>query len=257
MAELVWMKDKPTVPGWYWYRYDKVCRPSVCEVAKLNDGTLKEIIRESTYYGNLSDGEWVGPLDPPEEHNYEHMARECYPKQVGRLHAQLVQCQQERDAAHDALIPRNLEIERLQQDLARLRQERDEWREKAKKYKALEREDAERRGLQRAAKHTRKVASLLGKPYVGWKGIELALTEVLDERDRLRQELEAYKGGMLHDQLVSQQQLIETLRQRVGAIEALIPREVKLLVAADGDSLEETIIKLVHCVEFSKGEVEP
>lgn len=45
-----------------------------------------------------------------------------------------------------------------------------------------------------------------------------------------------------------------TLRQRVGAIEALIPREVRLLVAADGDDLEETIIKLVTCVAFAKGQ---
>lgn len=74
-------------------------------------------------------------------------------------------------------------------ELERLRAENERLREKAERFQKL---DAE------AANHVETVICMrthfTGEPpYVGWKGLGLALNEALDERDRLREENERMK----------------------------------------------------------------
>jgi hypothetical protein len=73
------------------------------------------------------------------------------------------------------------EIDTLKATIASLEAERDKWR-------ALEKE---------AATYVETViccrTGFTGEPpHVGWKGLGLALTEALDERDRLREALRRY-----------------------------------------------------------------
>lgn len=62
-----WSKSKPKKPGWYWYRSERgfvwienidLVKGELCTVS-MKDG--------STYRLRGYDGEWAGPLSPPEE----------------------------------------------------------------------------------------------------------------------------------------------------------------------------------------------
>lgn len=63
-----WTTDKPTKPGWYWWRPTNVSiSPEIVSVQENGNVLLvydKRIYRvDSMIYG--ADGEWAGPLEPP------------------------------------------------------------------------------------------------------------------------------------------------------------------------------------------------
>jgi len=65
---MIWMTTKPTVPGWYWWRYSFGRTPTVMFISRehlhehdvFTEGVLVMFLREVP-------GEWAGPLTPPEE----------------------------------------------------------------------------------------------------------------------------------------------------------------------------------------------
>jgi len=58
---LTWTTDKPTKPGWYWYRpYRDGQHVEVCRVYEIEIDYWTTIIPPQT------GGEWAGPLEPPE-----------------------------------------------------------------------------------------------------------------------------------------------------------------------------------------------
>jgi hypothetical protein len=66
---MTWTTTKPTVPGWYWWRWNHG-RPMMCEVVRhySGDGTLWESKGGNLYqlpHGELA--EWAGPIHEPEE----------------------------------------------------------------------------------------------------------------------------------------------------------------------------------------------
>ena len=68
MNTLVWTTDKPTVPGWYWWRVSFGRTPTTLFISRdhihENDvftaGALVMFLREVP-------GEWAGPVPLPEE----------------------------------------------------------------------------------------------------------------------------------------------------------------------------------------------
>lgn len=64
-ARLIWTRDKPKVPGWYWYRglthEDDPLIVLVDEAGFFQwpDGGFQEVL--------LTKGDWAGPIEPPEE----------------------------------------------------------------------------------------------------------------------------------------------------------------------------------------------
>lgn len=108
-------------------------------------------------------------------------------------------------------------------------------RQAASRIEALEKEGAA------AATHVESVICMRtdftgNPPYVGWKGLGLALTEALDERDRLsanldvaREALEAAKGYLLNAKIdiqtgAKKQTAIDTLSGGLRAIDAALSR---------------------------------
>ncbi|WP_413935987.1 hypothetical protein [Nitrospira sp. BLG_1] len=66
MDRLVWTRERPTVPGWYWYR-DMTTVPRV--VSLIQDGYGLVVYGIEEYCNRLYEvrGEWAGPIPPPEE----------------------------------------------------------------------------------------------------------------------------------------------------------------------------------------------
>lgn len=66
MARLAWTRERPTVPGWYWYR-DRSIVPRVVSLTQDGYGLVAYGIEE--YCNRLYEvrGEWAGPLPHPEE----------------------------------------------------------------------------------------------------------------------------------------------------------------------------------------------
>lgn len=70
-APLRWTKDKPTVPGWYWWRRPGH-NPALAQVFGPNTGLVfwlpdkdderSDSIGVSAAY---ADTEWAGPIEPP------------------------------------------------------------------------------------------------------------------------------------------------------------------------------------------------
>jgi hypothetical protein len=64
--QLHWTSEKPTVPGWYWRRYNS-SGVLIIEIVKIVSSGSKLVVRD---FGGVIDfllGEWAGPLVPPEE----------------------------------------------------------------------------------------------------------------------------------------------------------------------------------------------
>jgi hypothetical protein len=65
MAGLRWTEEKPTEPGWYWYRGEvDDADPLIVEVDRAGyfqwpDGGFQEV--------KLTKGEWAGPIPLPEK----------------------------------------------------------------------------------------------------------------------------------------------------------------------------------------------
>ena len=65
-----WTTNKPTVPGWYWYRERHTDRPLILDVQQLPGGKLAFLanlnrLGEDYVYIEDLNGEWAGPLSPP------------------------------------------------------------------------------------------------------------------------------------------------------------------------------------------------
>jgi hypothetical protein len=61
--------EKPTVPGWYWFRGSQNdTRPWMVRVQKLGFGLMQMYLVGCDEPIIIGDGgEWVGPIFPPEE----------------------------------------------------------------------------------------------------------------------------------------------------------------------------------------------
>lgn len=74
-TDLKWTADKPTVPGFYWIRYEEKFTvrdewsTHIGVVEVVNDGVLLALFPGSDENYERVDGldaEWYGPLKPPE-----------------------------------------------------------------------------------------------------------------------------------------------------------------------------------------------
>lgn len=68
---LVWTKEPPTVPGWYWYTQSDFSRPRIVQIMYRGLDTDRMI---AFFVGNEEDewvedmvGRWAGPIPMPEE----------------------------------------------------------------------------------------------------------------------------------------------------------------------------------------------
>ena len=66
-----WTTNKPTKPGWYWYK-SKRDRPQIIDLIEWNDGLRIIGIAQGLYTHPVTDrfpygpdAEWVGPLKSP------------------------------------------------------------------------------------------------------------------------------------------------------------------------------------------------
>ena len=69
---LVWTKEPPTVPGWYWYTQSDFSRPRIVQLMYRGLDTDR---LTASFAGNEEDewvedmvGRWAGPIPMPEEH---------------------------------------------------------------------------------------------------------------------------------------------------------------------------------------------
>lgn len=77
MVAMKWTREKPTVPGWYWYREprrvgtdeDPQWLDPECVRVRINPGGAFAGFQGSDSEDFVADchGEWAGPLSPPEE----------------------------------------------------------------------------------------------------------------------------------------------------------------------------------------------
>jgi hypothetical protein len=68
---MTWTTEKPTVPGWYWWK-PKQYYPVIVEIYRLEvRGKHYLMIGNCNEHheGDLeyAEGEWAGPIPPPEE----------------------------------------------------------------------------------------------------------------------------------------------------------------------------------------------
>ena len=68
---LVWTKEPPTVPGWYWYTQSDFSRPRIVQIMYRGLDTDR---LTASFAGNEEDewvedmvGRWAGPIPMPEE----------------------------------------------------------------------------------------------------------------------------------------------------------------------------------------------
>jgi hypothetical protein len=69
MAELVWTKDKPTEPGWYWFRHEHIA-PWIAHVellCRFGKAPFLAVRMQSIHTLDKFDGEWAGPIPQPKE----------------------------------------------------------------------------------------------------------------------------------------------------------------------------------------------
>jgi hypothetical protein len=64
-AAMNWTTDKPTKPGWYWYRGE--CDGHTVKVIHFidDDGNGPYLATSEDLALNDLDGEWAGPVEPP------------------------------------------------------------------------------------------------------------------------------------------------------------------------------------------------
>ena len=64
-----WTTEKPTKPGWYWWRHSTMARVQMARVDEmLAVSCMNELcsICEADHVDEC-DGQWAGPLEPPHE----------------------------------------------------------------------------------------------------------------------------------------------------------------------------------------------
>lgn len=63
-----WTKDKPTQPGWYWYRSPRPTLVVVCYIEiGLRDNCVSFAYGERYQAMSEMEGEWAGPIPEPME----------------------------------------------------------------------------------------------------------------------------------------------------------------------------------------------
>lgn len=70
---------------------------------------------------------------------------------------------------------------------------------------------------------------------------------------QLRERVAELETWLKRDGYASAALTVRDLKARLAEVERLIPQEVKLKIAADGDALGETIVKLVSNFEAMQG----
>ena len=60
---IAWRKDKPTEPGWYFWRHGK--RETVYEVYEAMDNHLWAMLPNNRMAVDAIHGEWAGPIPQP------------------------------------------------------------------------------------------------------------------------------------------------------------------------------------------------
>ncbi len=60
-----WTTDKPSTEGWYWWRYDKTGPADIHYLSHDGNG-LTELDCMGKRHSLVDDGEWAGPLEPPQ-----------------------------------------------------------------------------------------------------------------------------------------------------------------------------------------------
>ena len=63
-----WTTTKPSSPGWYWWRFSYLRKPTVMFISK-DHIEHNDVFTEGTLVMFLSEvpGEWAGPIAPPTE----------------------------------------------------------------------------------------------------------------------------------------------------------------------------------------------
>ena len=68
---LTWTTNKPTQPGWYWWRNkpgaEKIERVQLFDFVWLKEPYLGVETQYARYPVSTIIGEWAGPLEPPKE----------------------------------------------------------------------------------------------------------------------------------------------------------------------------------------------
>ena len=70
MSDLNWTTEKQTKLGWYWYRQDPAAAPRLIYCGAVWDHIVDfaSLDEPVTFMSDhLMEGEWAGPLIPPEE----------------------------------------------------------------------------------------------------------------------------------------------------------------------------------------------
>lgn len=62
---MTWTTDKPTRPGWYWWRYDATSPTPAIYHVELDHKALITRGWMNSALPLVDDGEWAGPLEPP------------------------------------------------------------------------------------------------------------------------------------------------------------------------------------------------
>lgn len=66
--QLTWTKEKPTVAGWYWWRFDKTSQKAIMQIGICNDGSLMEFGDNGPMLAAVNfNGQWSGPIPLPKE----------------------------------------------------------------------------------------------------------------------------------------------------------------------------------------------
>ena len=63
-----WSRERPTVPGWYWWRNVEMgYEPDLAQIDMVDEKLRAYFICEFEEWVNVMDGEWQGPITPNEE----------------------------------------------------------------------------------------------------------------------------------------------------------------------------------------------
>ncbi len=67
---MIWTREKPTQPGWYWYRTLHHGKPTFVDMVRVYPYGDTFLVRSMEFAGTfIKDftGEWAGPIEEPEE----------------------------------------------------------------------------------------------------------------------------------------------------------------------------------------------
>lgn len=65
VSSLAWSSQKPTVPGWYWYRQAKGFTARCVEVYRDGGFVFFQLYGDKPQLAGASDGEFAGPIPAP------------------------------------------------------------------------------------------------------------------------------------------------------------------------------------------------